>query len=197
MFKSFRDEFGEGSGARGDVNLELLAKFEERAHGITELLRESGGASFEEGLYRLHPSMEIEPWTKNVEAAFPQYEGKIVCFGFDWLGRHFALDQRGEEGAQWPILMIEPGSGEAMKIPVSFADFHNVELVEYADDALAEPFYDEWLDAGGASPSMTECISYKKPLFLGGEDTIENLELSDMDVYWHLCSELLHKKAKG
>ena len=135
-------------------------------------------------------------WTKTVEAAFPEYQGAIVCFGYDWLGRHFALDTRSDE-AQWPILLIEPGAGEAMQIPVSFADFHNVEVVEYAADALAEPFFEEWLSSGGASPRAAECIAYKTPLFLGGSDTIENLEVSDMDVYWHLCGQLRQSTTTG
>ncbi|MBK1829510.1 DUF1851 domain-containing protein [Verrucomicrobiaceae bacterium R5-34] len=196
MFAHFREKYGEGAGPSGELNLSVLSSLEERATGITELLRSSGGATFSNGLYRLHGSGDIADWTKNVEMAFPEYRGVIVCFGYDWLGRHFALDTRPSEG-QWPILLIEPGAGEAMQIPVSFADFHNIELVEYASDALAEPFFHEWLDAGGITPKFTECVGYQTPLFLSGPDTIENLEIYDMDVYWHLCSELRQKTAKG
>ncbi len=38
---------------------------------------------------------------------------------------------------------------------------------------------------------MTECVGYRKPLFLGGQDVIDNLEISDMEVYWSLCGQLL------
>ncbi|YCM45159.1 T6SS immunity protein Tdi1 domain-containing protein [Verrucomicrobiaceae bacterium 227] len=196
MFAQFRDKYGEGEGASDELNLAILSTLEERATGITELLSSSGGATFANGLYRLHGSGDIAGWTKNVEAAFPEYQGAVACFGYDWLGRHFALDARTNEG-QWPILLIEPGAGEAMQIPASFADFHNVELVEYASDALSEPFFQEWINSGGGRPRPAECIAYKTPLFLGGSDTIENLEVSDMEVYWHLCGELRGKIAKG
>ncbi|WP_193213716.1 T6SS immunity protein Tdi1 domain-containing protein [Luteolibacter marinus] len=138
----------------------------------------------------------METWTNHVVATFPEYRGSIACFGYDWLGRVFALDQRNDE-EQWQILMIEPGAGEAMKIPASFAEFHNVELVEYAADALAEPFFEEWVASGGAAPRRLECVAYKVPLFLGGEDVIGNLEMSDMEVYWHLCGELRRSIREG
>ncbi len=196
MFARFHDKYGKGVGASDEVNLAFLSPLEGGAAGITKLLSSSGGATFADGLYRLHTSGDIERWTKNVEAVFPEYQGAIVCFGYDWLGRHFALDTRKSDD-QWLILMIEPGAGEAMQIPVSFADFHNVELVEYAADALSEPFFKEWLDSGGATPQPAECIAYKTPLFLSGADTVENLEVSDMDVYWHLCGELRRSITKG
>ena len=196
MFTQFRDKYGDGEGSSEELNLAFLSPLEERATGITELLSSSGGATFASGLYRLHGSGDIATWTKNVEATFPEYQGLIVCFGYDWLGRHFALDTRTSEG-QWQILLIEPGAGEAMQIPVSFADFHNVELVEYASDALAEPFFMDWLSSGGVSPRPKECIAYKTPIFLNGSDTIENLEVSNMDLYWHLCGQLRQSTATG
>tara|TARA_R110002096_G_scaffold203718_11_gene389069 strand:- start:2921 stop:3517 length:597 start_codon:yes stop_codon:yes gene_type:complete len=196
MLTRFRDKYGEGEGASDELNPAFLSPLEERAIGITELLSSSGGATFANGLYRLHGAGDIGAWTKNVEATFPEYEGALVCFGYDWLGRHFALDTTTDKG-QWQILLIEPGAGEAMQIPSSFADFHNIELVEYASDALAEPFFIEWLSSGGAFPKPTECIAYKTPLFLNGSDTIENLEVSDMDVYWHLCGQLRQSITTG
>jgi hypothetical protein len=138
----------------------------------------------------------MRSWTQTVESAFPSYRGRIACFGFDWLGRIFALDLR-SEGAQSSVLMIEPGTGESFEIPTSFADFHNIELVEYAADALSKPFFDEWIAGGGESPRVTECIGYRVPLFLGGSDTVENLEKVDLDVYWHLHGQLIQKIGRG
>jgi len=31
-----------------------------------------------------------------------------------------------------------------------------------------------------------ECIGHKVPLFLNGSDTIDNYEVTDMEVYWEL-----------
>jgi hypothetical protein len=33
-------------------------------------------------------------------------------------------------------------------------------------------------------------VGYRVPLFLGGSDTLENLEVTDLDVYWTICGQL-------
>lgn len=35
-----------------------------------------------------------------------------------------------------------------------------------------------------------ECGGYRIPLFLGGEDSLENMEVSDMEVYWDMTDQL-------
>ncbi|OLL31498.1 hypothetical protein BTH42_11190 [Burkholderia sp. SRS-W-2-2016] len=62
--------------------------------------------------------------------------------------------------------------------------FHDQELVDYEDAALAEAFFGEWIRRGGPGPSNSQCVGYKRPLLLGGVDAVENLELIDLDVYW-------------
>jgi len=39
-------------------------------------------------------------------------------------------------------------------------------------------------------------MGYRKPLFLGGSDEVENLEVSDLDVYWHIMGQII-RKTKG
>jgi type VI secretion system (T6SS) immunity protein Tdi1 len=92
--------------------------------------------------------------------------------------------------------MFEPGTGEALEIPSNIQTFHDGELIECADAALAIDFHQRWLANGGAEPAYAQCVGYRKPLFLGGTDELENLELSDLDVYWHLMGQLI-AKTKG
>jgi hypothetical protein len=33
-------------------------------------------------------------------------------------------------------------------------------------------------------------VGYGVPLFLGGQDVVDNLELTDLDVYWSVCGQL-------
>ena len=35
-----------------------------------------------------------------------------------------------------------------------------------------------------------ECGGYRIPLFLGGADSLENMEVSDMEVYWDMTDQL-------
>jgi Domain of unknown function (DUF1851) len=86
--------------------------------------------------------------------------------------------------------MLEPGTGQALEIPVSFSLFHDVELVDYREEALAQSFFGQWLAIGGKRPRLDECVGYRKPLFLGGVDTVANLEIIDLDVYWTVLGQL-------
>jgi hypothetical protein len=92
--------------------------------------------------------------------------------------------------------MFEPGTGEALEIPCGIEGFHDQELVEHREEALAAKFHAAWLASGGRPPNCEECVGYKKPLFLGGKDVISNLEVQNLDVYWTLAAQLI-RKAKG
>jgi len=114
-------------------------------------------------------------------------------FAYDWLGRLFAIDcTRMEEGAP-AILMLEPGTGQALQIPCNLISFHENELIEYGEEALAVTFYKQWIENGGDAPMQNQCVGYKKPLFLGGKDVCENVEMVDLDVYWTITAQLIHK----
>jgi hypothetical protein len=32
-------------------------------------------------------------------------------------------------------------------------------------------------------------VGYKVPLFFGGQDAVENLELADLDIYWSISGQ--------
>ena len=170
-----------------------LATVEPGAKGISKFLATHAGSSYEGGLYRLHEVADMHKWTELAAEAFPDFRTRICCFGSDWLGRMFALDSGRKKKGQYLILMLEPGTGHALEIPATFIDFHHEELVEYQNEALAAEFYEDWRISGGAAPALEECIGYKKPLFLSGSDTVKNLELTDMEVYWSITGQLLSK----
>lgn len=192
MFDHFNASFQVTDRESRESDQSILAAVEPYAPGFSRLIGDYGGGTFESGLYRLHGSGDLLAWTENVSAAFPKLENRIICFAFDWLGRHFALDRKRVVDGQMQVLLLEPGAGEVMQIPADLQAFHNVELVEYRNDALASDFFFRWTDSGGAPPAYNQCVGYKVPLFLGGSDDEQNLELSDMDVYWTICGQLLN-----
>lgn len=157
------------------------------------ILGDIGGKTFDHGLYRVLRADQIAAAKQAMEVVFPEYRGRIVPFAFDWLGRHFASDFARIENGQPQVLMLEVGAGEAMEIPASVLDFHNVELVEYADDALSVPFWRQWRSLNPADLAFTDCVGYKVPLFLGGSDDLPNLEVIDLSVYVEICGQLRHK----
>jgi hypothetical protein len=157
------------------------------------LRRVLGGRSFAGGLYRVHTPAAAARWASEVAAAFPDFPHGITCFGYDWLGRQFALDgARVDESGQPLVLLFEPGTGEALALPMNLAQFHEIELIQEADAALAEPFYREWRTRSGDDVplGLDECVGYRVPLFLGGRDDVDNLERTDADVYWSLSGQM-------
>lgn len=162
--------------------------------GGREFFVEYAGVTFNAGLYRIHTFESAKKWNSIVGEAYPKFKNQIMCFSYDWLGRQFALDRkRRNENGEPLVLMMEVGTGEVLEIPATFLSFHNEELVDYTVAALAENFYFEWFNSGGRNLSPDECVGYKIPLFMGGKDTISNLEIIDIEVYWGICSQLLNK----
>jgi hypothetical protein len=152
--------------------------------GYTELAGRFAGCSFENGLYRIHDA-ESRPHAESLVAeAFPQFAGRACPSGFDWLGRHFAADPERLDGGEPLVLMLEPGTGEVPEIPFTFARFHD-QLDELREPALAGSFFETWTRANPEQVPLgaTQCVGYKIPLFLGGQDALDNLELADLDSY--------------
>jgi len=158
---------------------------------LTSFFNEYDGCSFSSGLYRTVSAEDISLWDERIAVAYSEYTGRITCFAYDWLGRAFALDWSRLEGVEPGILMFELGTGHALQVPCNLETFHEDELVHHSEEALALSFFDRWLAAGGERPRSNECIGYKKPLFLGGDDDLPNLELVDLDVYWHIFGQAL------
>ncbi len=181
--------------ATGDVGNVKASICFEKEHGLffTTCINELGGKSFNHGLYRVYRSDQINTATYLVEEAFPELKNRIVCFAFDWLGRHFAVDSSRQKNGQHLILFIEPGTGEVLQIPSNIIDFHNIELVNYTNDALALSFYNEWKRRNNEVLQHDQCVGYKVPLFLGGDDTIDNLEVIDLEVYIEICGKIRNK----
>ncbi|WP_245235391.1 T6SS immunity protein Tdi1 domain-containing protein [Mesorhizobium erdmanii] len=160
---------------------------------LNELLSSFGGVSFNHGLYRIVGAKDLPAWSDRITRGFPAFAGRITSFGYDWLGRTFAVDTKTTEEGEPGVVMFEPGTGQALQIPANVQTFHEVELQDYEDAALASNFYKAWRGSGGAAPTYDQCIGYNVPLFLGGKDESENLELTDLEVYWHIVGQLIAK----
>lgn len=160
---------------------------------VSELFICHGGESFNNGIYRIIPFDKMRYWNNLVSSVFPNHRSRILCFAVDWLGRVFAVDLARNEDGFPGVLLLEPGTAEALEIPCNIESFHDSELIEYQEEALAASFYQEWLKCGGKPPAFDQCIGYKTPLYLGGSDTLDNLAVSDLDVYWTIAGQLIQK----
>lgn len=119
---------------------------------------------------------------------FPQQLGGVTLIGYDWLGRILGIRELGQQ-----IYLFEPGTGESLQITQGLKALFIQEVAHQQEALLAVNLNKEWLRCKGKIPRYGYCVGYKTPLFLGGVDDISNLELIDLDVYWHLSVQLIHK----
>lgn len=194
MFERFLTAFPQTSCSKEEATeQELLPRLLSKASSTLEFFSKFEGCTFSHGLYRVHSLSEIEKWTRIVEKAFPQFKGIIQCFGYDWLGRQFALDSSRYLNDEPLVLMFDICNGKALKIPVSFQAFHNLEMVDYSNDVLESDLFLEWKSYIRDEIQPNQCVGCKVPLFLNGEDDIENFEILDIEVYWEVFGQLLEQ----
>jgi len=155
---------------------------------IDWLFESYGGFEFENGLYRIHSKSDSRKWTVRIGSAFPEESVHVTPFGQDWQGNQF-----GWRGGQSPaVLLFQIASGEAYEIADSLQVAHDEEFVDHAQEALNIGRWHEWSASGGERPSRDKCVGYRIPLFLGGKDQLDNLEMSLLNVYWEITAQLLN-----
>ncbi|MGD1053673.1 MAG: T6SS immunity protein Tdi1 domain-containing protein [Candidatus Dormibacteria bacterium] len=188
MFDSFADHFVPDSGVAATAWQETRLA---RADGYEEFADRYAGRSFEGGLYRVHSETSGPRSLELVSESLPQFSQRACPFAYDWLGRQFALDGARDQSGEALILMLEPGTGQALEIPLTFRAFHE-QLDELREPALANQFFTQWSEANAAALPLrlSDCAGYRVPLFLGGKDVVDNLEVIDLEVYWTLTGQL-------
>ena len=151
-----------------------------------------GGMCFGKGLFNVIERGDIGYWEDNVTRAFPEYRNKFRLFGYDWMGRCFAVDISNEDEEK--ILIFDPGTLEVSDVPLSFMDFVNKAIPMNTNECLMSDNFIQWYNTEqGTELEYMQCVGYQRPLFLGGEEEPENLQLDDLDEYWQTIGETAAK----
>jgi hypothetical protein len=134
--------------------------------------------------------LDAQRASRLVKDAYPEFGGQIVSIAEDWMGRQFAvrLPRVGFVGAQ--VLLFEPGSGDAYELDCGLRELFESELENDPVTYLALDLYREWREADSTPLSPGKCVGFKVPLFLGGSGSVDNLEISDVQVYWDILGQL-------
>lgn len=99
---------------------------------IKALLERHEGATFENGLIRIHNAGSFYFWPGLPFEFFKRYRGKAYVFAYDWMGRQYAV--LGEN----IILMLDPATAEVFELKVSLEEFFNVDLSQGKEDLLEQ-----------------------------------------------------------
>jgi hypothetical protein len=159
---------------------------------LTLFRRKYNGMSLGDGIFRVFRDDDIEKWRQIITEAYPELVFCFEPFAYDWLGRCFAIDLR--NGTRDNVFLIEIGTADVLEIPLRFIDFIENEIPLNHEACLATSFFGKWKKGNPNDLQHDKCAGYKIPLFLGGSDTIDNLELSDMEVYWYVCSAAKNRR---
>lgn len=145
-----------------------------------------GGDMFLDGAYRCHTDAVAREVGERCRRAFPESAGRWESFGGDWTGRQFVVDG----GRSDRVSIVDPGFAAVLETDVGIEAFHDEELVEYAAASVLADLLGQWRAADREVPAQGEAAGYRVPPFLGGEDTIANLETQDLVVYLDLFAQL-------
>lgn len=154
---------------------------------IQTFMKKFEGRSFVDGLYRIHNNDDIKKWNEIIGKSFPAANGSIQVFGYDWAGRNFAIYNETNT-----VIIFEPGTGEAFDSGMNFFEFHDKEIPYNHAVCLMSEYFQEWKSYNDCNLKHNQCAGYKIPLFLNGKDEVENLEISDMEVYWEIMMPLMN-----
>lgn len=153
---------------------------------FVELISKEGGTIFENGIFRIHTFESSLHWALLLERYFADNKRNVYPFAFDWMGRHFCINDKNNI-----IYMFDSAMFEVFTLDRSIDAFFNEDLVEDADDLLnATLFMNACQSLQIKELKFDRCIGYKVPLYLGGKDEISNWEILDMEVYWDFMHQI-------
>ena len=152
---------------------------------VDAFLTEYGGRTFRDGLYRTLRLDQAAAATAAMQTAFPEQSERAVPFGYDWLGRIFAVADDDSE-----CLICELGAGGVLAVPAGLAAVHEVEAVEHPQDLFAADFFAAWRATGEGPLARDECAAYRVPLYLGGADEVANLARFELAEYWEAAAAM-------
>lgn len=150
-----------------------------------------GDRSFNLGTFRTFTPKSSKHWDTVMGKTFKAFRGKISCVGFGWDGRIVAEQLVDHGDTVKGVTIFVPGTADCLNAPIDIVSFLNNEL-DGAEDILDAKIYLKWLKAKKQPVKYDECIGYKIPPFLSGEyEAVKNMEVSDLEVYWHLLTPLI------
>lgn len=184
MFREFESEFEEYL-----ITENTLIEMKSIPFKYKELLLEYGGKSFDQGLYTIHTFKDSLKWTDLLTHYFEKYDGEVICFAHDWMGRQFCVPTKSNEC----IIVFDPATLEDLFLGENLINFHNNILTDKIGFLAVDLFDNALKQLRITGIDNHKCLGFKIPLFLGGKEEVWNYEVSDLEVYWDLEFQLYNQ----
>lgn len=149
------------------------------------------GASFNEGLLRFHDGASAGVTRESVMDAFSgEVAGTLDVLAFDWMGRQIVTVTGGGDDPVLYLADIGRGQVSAWMRWSQFCAAVQDASIAWAleEDALTEMRGS--LEPAGSMLAFDECFGYSVPLFLGGAESADNIEVVDLEIYWAIGAQI-------
>ncbi|MFS8099489.1 DUF1851 domain-containing protein [Lentzea alba] len=134
--------------------------------------------------WRKHDEASAKAAYAMVREMFPEPElDGFEVVAEDWTGRQYGLSGR-------RLLLFDPGWADIYEVGYDTVD---EAVAEDPDFYLCAGLLREWRARHPERVPDGHCVGYRRPLFLGGEDSVENLEVIDVQVYWSVHAQVWHQ----
>jgi len=165
--------------------------------GFPSAFADSGycGRSFNRGLVRFHDAKSGPEFRELVLTAFAgQIHPDADVLAFDWQARQIVTVPTGE-GVM--LYLADVGSADVYELatPEEFAAVLTLDNVGEVFNEERFVAFRETNNVADAALAFTECVEFEHPLFLGGEDSLSNMAVTDTSVYWTIIGALVAKTA--
>jgi hypothetical protein len=199
MFERFLRDYKVTPTGETTANVPMpVPRSDNRIRGWVELFRSFAGATFNSGIYRLHTPATAEAVHRVIGEALPRLRGIDSCFGYDWVGRQFALDFGREIDGEPAIRLIDLATPISYEIDHTFESLHNVEMVSDPQVVLESDVFTEWAAKNPHSLPLkrNQIVGYRIPLSLGGKHEVSNMVVEAMDVSLEFARQI-HEAIQG
>lgn len=188
FFSFFKEDTNVSFANNNDVDSDFSNLLKSNNPEIYFFLNHLGGKSFNKGLYRIHTLESSFEWTVFIKKIFPEYSDDIVVISYDWYGRQFAINVKEIN----LMHMYDPATFEYFNIYDDISEFHNLTITDSDEDLLLNEEFQDWLRIGNTLLDLTECVGFKVPLFMNGQESLINTERIDIKFYWEINYKLLN-----
>jgi len=169
---------------------EIVDSHQESIRLHESILDECYYCSYPYNLIRFHLPKDSIKWNNAVEYAFPEFKTRVHCVASTWIGKQISLDRANQNER---MLILDIGIGEAFEIECAPKIFFKEKSVVRNDLLFDTDLYLAWRKTCSDTIPEGQCCGFKVPLYLGGKYSVDNMEITDLEVYWHLFGQLFQK----
>lgn len=91
------------------------------------------------------------------------------------------------------LILLNPGSGGVYELDGTIPELLDRQMVDAPDIFRAQDLFGDWRAVRPERTLSGMCVGFKTPLFLGGDEAVENLEVIAEVVYWSIQGQLWTK----